>query len=132
MIKNPEGFFRFGTINSISRNIRAVSVYFSSSKRLESFISRNIRNFAISSENTRNFFRAAFPELRLESAGDIFFRKYKKSFLCRKYKNFFNLRVRKFHFLKYKEFFSGRILFLFFGAWAERFRFLGFPFPEFL
>ena len=43
----------------------------------------------------------------------LFLRKCKKSFLLRKYNNFFNLRVRKFHFPKYKEFFQGRIFFIF-------------------
>ena len=37
----------------------------------------------------------------------------RKAFFLRKYKKFFNLRVRKFHFLKYKEFFWGCIVFIF-------------------
>ena len=58
------------------------------------------------------FSRGGFFELGLKSAG-FHFRKYMKSFLLRKYKNFFNIRARKFHFLKYKEFFSGWIFFIF-------------------
>ena len=36
---------------------------------------------------------------------DFSFPEYKKSFLLRKYKKFFNIRARKFHFPKHKEFF---------------------------
>ena len=37
----------------------------------------------------------------------------KKGFVLRKYKNLFNIRVRKSHFQKYKEFFAGWIFFVF-------------------
>ena len=72
-----------------------------------------------------------FPEYKKFSRGEFFllfnlelkntgfhFRKYKKSFLLRKNKKFFNLRFRNFHCLKYKEFFSGRIFFIFW-AWVH-------------
>ena len=49
-----------------------------------------------------------FLEPGLKIAG-FRFRKYKKSFLLREYKEFFNIRARKFHFRKYKEFFSGAL-----------------------
>ena len=68
------------------------------------------KNWALSWENIRHFFRAGFWEPRPESAR-AFLRKYKKSFLFRKYKNFLNLRVRMFHFLKYKKFFWGRFFY---------------------
>ena len=43
--------------------------------------------------------------LGLGSKGFLFW-KYKKRFFLRKYKNFFNIRARKFHFAKYIEFFG--------------------------
>ena len=53
------------------------------------------------------FFLLFFFELGLKDAG-FHFRKYKKSFVLRKYKIFLNIKAtRKFHFLKYKEFFGG-------------------------
>ena len=50
-----------------------------------------------------------FFELGLNTQGFISgnVRKYKKSFLFRKYKNFFNFRATNIHFWKYAEFFSG-------------------------
>ena len=44
-----------------------------------------------------------------------FLRKYKKIFLWRKYKKFFNLRVRKFRFLKHKAFVMAWIFFILCG-----------------
>ena len=65
-------------------------------------------------ENVRNFFIAGFlgifsrKKLGAEAVKcRVPFQKYKKSFLLRKCKKFFNHRIRKFHFLKYKEFFRG-------------------------
>ena len=66
-------------------------------------------------KNIRNLFREKFLGLRPKSAG-FHFLKYKKNFLLRKYKKFFNLRVSKFHFQKYEEFFSELITFIF-RAW---------------
>ena len=60
-----------------------------------------------------------FFELEVKSSG-FHFQKYKKSFLLRKYKNFFNLTSRKFHFWKYKELFSGLVFFQFFQTWAGK------------
>ena len=65
---------------------------------LESSISGNIKNFL-----RAGFFW--FFGFGLGSAG-LYFRKYKK---------FFNCRVRKFHSPKYKELFSGWIFFNFEG-----------------
>ena len=42
----------------------------------------------------------------------FYFWKYKKSLLLRKYKNFFDIWVRRFHFLKYQEFFFGLDFFI--------------------
>ena len=43
----------------------------------------------------------------------VHFLKYKKRFLLRKYKKFFNIRARKFHFPKNKEFYLGLDFFYF-------------------
>ena len=66
-------------------------------------------------KNIRNLFREKILGLRPKSTG-FHFLKYKKNFLLRKYKKFFNLRVSKFHFQKYEEFFSELIAFIF-RAW---------------
>ena len=47
--------------------------------------------------------KVPFPEIQQIFLG-LHFRKYEKSFLPRKYEKFFNLGVKKFHFLKYKNF----------------------------
>ena len=47
-------------------------------------------------------FHFLFFELGLKTAG-FHYRKYKKSFLLRKYNKLFNVRVRKLHFLEHKE-----------------------------
>ena len=49
-------------------------------------------------------------ELGLKSAG-FYFWKYKNSFLLKKYKNFFNIRARKFHSPEHKELFSKEVFF---------------------
>ena len=49
----------------------------------------------------------------MKSAG-FHFREYKKSFLLKKYKNFFNIRARKLHSQKCSEFFFGVDFFYFF------------------
>ena len=59
----------------------------------------------------RFFFLVFDPGLK--STG-FHFRKYKKSFLLKKYNKFFNIRARKFHLLKYKKRFLGWIFLLFF------------------
>ena len=51
-----------------------------------------------------------FLILGLKSVG-FHFQKYKKSLLLRKYKKFFNLRVRKLHSPKCKKLFSGKFFF---------------------
>ena len=87
--------------------LRARKFYF---LKYKSSIFPNIRK-AFFWENIRSFLRVYvswsiikfspdelffFFELGLKSAW-FHFRKYKKSFLLEKYKNFFNIRVRKFH-----------------------------------
>ena len=86
---------------------------------LETSISQNIRNFLrvdsfyfwawkVSSWNIWKFCslkykKVPFPEIQQIFLG-LHFQKYEKSFLPRKYEKFFNLGVKKFHFLKYKNF----------------------------
>ena len=73
--------------------------------------------------NIRNFFGKDFFyffELGPKIAG-FHFRKYQKSFLLGKYKNFFNLIMGKFHLLKYQEFFRGEFLF-YFPSWGVKVR----------
>ena len=66
-------------------------------------------------KNIRNLFREKVLGLWPKITG-FHFLKYKKNFLLRKYKKFFNLRVSKFHFQKYEGFFSELIAFIF-RAW---------------
>ena len=125
-------------------------------RRVESSIYKNIRKFRYARvlnipflkyrkksiswniKHISHFFRVVFLEKNLragpESAG-FYFQEYKKSFLLRKCKKFFDLRVRKFHFPKYTDIFQGE-LFRFFELGLKRSisqnirSFLGFPFPE--
>ena len=123
---------------SIRNSLRVGSFYFSSSESYFLKNKRNINQGSFISCNTRKsyflkpkeFFRGfrflkykkfsqsgyfLFLELGPKSAG-LHFGKYNKRFLLRKYKNFFNIRARKVHFLKYKEFFSW---WNFFSFWAS-------------
>ena len=78
------------------------------------FFWENIASFfgASVSWKIRNFSEGGFLlffKIGVRSAG-FHLIKYKKSFLFRKYKNFFNIRARMFRFQKYKDFFiSGNL-----------------------
>ena len=82
---------------SVFRNIRTVFFWENIASFFGASVSWNIRNF--SGGRFLLFFK-----LGVRSAG---FRliKYKKSFLFRKHKNFFNIRARMFRFQKCKNFF---------------------------
>ena len=92
--------------------------------RKASFL-ENIRNFSgvLVSWSIKNFLKGGFLlffELGLKSA-EFHFRKYKKSYLLRQYKNIFNVRARNFHFMKYKKFFLGGVdFFLLFELMLKR------------
>ena len=70
-----------GPESSITRNIRIFSEWIFFIFKAQKILSWNKRSF---------FIKFYFP-------------KYNKNICLRKYKNFFNLRVRRFHFPKYKK-----------------------------
>ena len=80
---------------SISRNIRNTFFWENIKKKISEWI--------LLGKNERNFLREKFWWLRLEFQS--------VEFHFWKYKNYFNIRPGKFHFLKYKELVSGWIFF---------------------
>ena len=103
--------FDFCCFGSFSRNIRSFL-----SLELKSSFSQNSRRFfrvgAFIFSSSESYF-LKYRELCCCFLGFCFL-KYKNSFLLLKYKKFFSLRVRKFHFLKYKDFFWAVFFFFFF------------------
>ena len=87
---------------SVFQNIRTVFFWENIASFFGASVSWKIRNF--SEDGFLLFFK-----IGVRSAG-FHLIKYKKSFLFRKYKNFFNIRARMFRFQKYKDFFiSGNL-----------------------
>ena len=93
--------------NSVTWNIRVFfEVFFS--KKFGAFLRKYKKLFS------KQAFKGKFWWLRPESAGS-FWEYIKKSFLLKKHKKFFNLRVRKFYFLKYKDVVFGVLEWIYYG-----------------